>query len=141
VLLGSLAATRLHRVVTPQAIMLAYPAIGAVAVAAMALHLPPLALGALYGVWIFFGPTWDAVVSGRRILLVPDALQGRVQGVGTLVSFAMVALGPLVAGLLAQRYSGSTGFLCLAAFTSVVALAAVAGRRDAIFAAPAPELA
>jgi hypothetical protein len=28
----------------------------------------------------FFGPTWNAVVDGYRISIVPDHLQGRVNG-------------------------------------------------------------
>jgi MFS family permease len=126
-LLGAGAATRLHRIVAPRLIVVGYPWLGAIAALLIAIPLPALALGAIYGAWVFFGPTWDAVVGGHRIRIVPDAMQGRVESVTTLVAIGGAALGPLVGGLLASRLTGSASFVCVAAIGTCVALAGVAG--------------
>ena len=126
--LGAIAATRLHRLVTPRAIVVAYPWLGAAAALIMALRLPPLALGAVYGAWVFFGPTWDAVVGGHRIRIVPDAMQGRVQSVTGLVAMGGAALGPLVGGVLVETVGGSASFVCLAGAGAAIAVAGTAAR-------------
>jgi hypothetical protein len=78
--------------------------------------------GCIYGAWIFFGPTWDAVVGGRRIALTPDALEGRVSSVIGLVAAGAVALGPLAGGLLVEAVGGPASFVCLAAFGAAIAI-------------------
>jgi hypothetical protein len=97
--------------------------------------------GAIFGVWMFFGPTWDAVVVGHRIRIVPDRMQGRAESVGSLVAFGSAALGPLAAGLLASRLTGTAAFLCVTAIGTVVALDGVAawsrGLRSVAAGAPA----
>jgi len=125
-LLGAVAATRLYRLVAPRVIVVAYPWLGVLATLIIALPLPPLALGAVYGAWVFTGPTWDAVVGGHRIRIVPDAMQGRVESVTGLVAIGGAALGPLVGGVLASRLSGSAAFLTVATIGTVVALGGVA---------------
>jgi hypothetical protein len=61
--------------------------------------------------------------------------------VGSLVAFGGAALGPLVAGLLASRLTGTDAFLCVAAIGTVVALGGVAawsrGLRSVVAEAPA----
>jgi MFS family permease len=140
-LLGAVAATRLHRVVPPRLIVVGYPWLGAAAAALLALPMQPFALGAVFGVWVFFGPTWDAVVVGHRIRIVPDVMQGRVESVGSLIAFGGAALGPLVGGLLASRLSGSASFVGIAAIGTAVALGGVAawsrGLRSVAAGAPA----
>ncbi len=107
-------------------IVVGYPWLRAVAAALLALPLRPLELGTIFGVWVFFSPTWDAVVVGHRIRIVPDRMQGRVESLGSLVAFGGAALDPLVAGLLASRLTGPEAFLCIAAIGTVVALGGVA---------------
>ena len=126
--LGAIAANWLHRVVAPRAIVVGYPWLGAIAALTLALHLPPLALGAVYGGWVFFGPTWDAVVGGHRIRIVPDILQGRVESATGLVAFGGAALGPLVGGILASRLSGSEAFAVIGIAGAAVAVAGTAAR-------------
>lgn len=78
---------------------------------------------------------------GHRIRIVPDRLQGRVESVGSLVTFGGAALGPLVAGLVASRLTGAQAFLCVAAIGTAVALGGVAagspGLRSVAVEAPA----
>jgi MFS family permease len=130
---GAVAANWLHRVTSPRTIAVAYPWLAAAAALVLAFGVPPLAMGCVYGAWIFFGPTWDAVVGGRRVLLTPDALQGRASSVIGLVAAGAVALGPLVGGVLATWLSGSQAFLCLAVFGIVIAIAGTAARSLAEF--------
>jgi predicted MFS family arabinose efflux permease len=121
-LLGAVAANWLYRITSPRTIAVAYPWLAAGAALLLAFQLPPLALGCIYGAWIFFGPTWDAVVGGRRIALTPDALQGRVSSVIGLVAAGAVALGPLAAGLLLEAVGGPASFVCLAVFGAAIAI-------------------
>jgi MFS family permease len=51
-------------------------------------------------------PSMNAVVVGYRIAIVPDNLQGRVNSVARLLAQLGSPLGPLVAGLLLQSFSG-----------------------------------
>ena len=125
-LLGAVAATRLHRVVAPRLIVVGYPWLGVIAALLIAIPLAPLALGAIYGAWVFFGPTWDAVVGGHRIRIVPDAMQGRVESVTALIAMGGAAVGPLVGGALASRLTGSQSFVCVALIGTCVALGGVA---------------
>jgi MFS family permease len=121
-LVGAIAAPRLQRHVSRRLIVAGYPWVGVFVVAAMALLPPPLALGALFGAWITFGPLWDAVVVGYRLAIVPDELQGRVESVGVLIAFGGAALGPLAAGF-AFSFVGSRATLGLiGAWTLVLAV-------------------
>lgn len=88
----------------------------------------PLVIGALLGVLSFLGPTWNAVVDGYRISIVPDELQGRVASVDHLVAFGGAALGPLVAGVLLETIGGSGTFLGVAALMLALAVVGVLAR-------------
>jgi predicted MFS family arabinose efflux permease len=125
---GALAATRLHRVFTPRAIVITYPWLGAAAMLLLVIHLPPVAMGAVFGVWIFFGPTWDAIVEGRRILVTPDAMQGRASSVVFLLAFGGAALGPLIGGVLVSVLGGAKAFLVVGLFGVLLASAATLSR-------------
>ncbi len=97
-LAGAAAAPRLRTLVSRRAIVVGYPWIGVAALAALTALPPPLAMGALFGSWVFFGSLWDAIVVGYRLTIVPDELQGRVESVSSLIAFGGAALGPLAAG-------------------------------------------
>jgi MFS family permease len=121
-LLGAFAAPRLQRVVSRRAIVVGFSWLGVAVLAALILTPPPLALGALFGVWLFFGPLWDALVVGYRLALVPDELQGRVESAGILIAFGGAALGPLVAGAAFTVLGGAGTFAALAAWMLALAL-------------------
>jgi MFS family permease len=125
---GAIAATRLHRVFSPRAIVVAYPWLGAAATLLLVIRQPPLAMGAIFGVWVFFGPTWDAIVEGRRLLLTPDDMQGRASSVVYLFALGGAALGPLVGGVLVTGLSGSEAFLAVGLFGVLLAGAATLAR-------------
>ena len=106
-LLGAVAATRLHRFVAPRVIVAGYPWLGAVALLALPAH--PFALGAIFGVWVFFGSDVGRRRGRPSHPYRPRRLQGRVESVGSLVAFGGAALGPLVGGLVASRLTGARG--------------------------------
>ena len=106
------------------------------AIAALLLELPPIAMGGACAVWMFLGPTWDATVVGHRIRIAPDALQGRIESVSSLVSFGAAALGPLVAGVVAGRAGVQTALVVLGAVMLGTALAGALVRFPSRLVAP-----
>jgi MFS family permease len=121
---GAIAATRLHRVFSPRAIVVTYPWLGVAAMLLLVVRQPPLVMGAIFGVWVFFGPTWDAIVEGRRLLLTPDEMQGRASSVVYLFALGGAALGPLLGGVLVTALGGSKAFLAVGLFGVLLAGAA-----------------
>jgi MFS family permease len=122
-LAGAVAAPFLRAHISARLIVAGYCWVGAGAVFALVSTPPALAMGAIFGAWVFFGPLWDAVVMGYRLRIVPDAIQGRVESVGTLISFGAAALGPLAAGLLLDGVGARPTLL--AAATAMVLLGVV----------------
>jgi MFS family permease len=127
-LLGAIAAPRLQRSVSRRAIVVGYSWLGVAVLGALLTMPPPLVLGILYGVWLFFGPLWDALVVGYRLAIVPDQLQGRVESTGILISFGGAAIGPLAAGTLFDAVGGRGTFAALACWMLVLALVGSASR-------------
>lgn len=64
----------------------------------------PLALGAVNAIAFFFVPIYGGTQFSYRLLLVPDALQGRVNSVFRLVTFGCQTLGFVLMGALLQWY-------------------------------------
>jgi len=122
-LLGALAAPRLRRVIPGRAIVVGFPWLGAAVLSLLAVAPHPLLLGLLYAVWLFFGPVWNAIVDGYRISVVPDELQGRVEGVASLVSFAVLPLGPLAAGFALETVGPDATLLVFGAWLLALGLA------------------
>jgi MFS family permease len=127
-LAGAAAAPRLRNLVSRRAIVVGYPWIGVVVLVALTTLPPPLALGALFGAWVFFGPLWDAIVVGYRLTIVPDELQGRVESVSSLIAFGGAALGPLTAGVAFAAFGARTTIGLIAAWTLAVAVTGTLSR-------------
>jgi MFS family permease len=119
---GALAAVRLQRIVSRRLIVVGYPWIGVGVLLALLSTPPPLVLGALFGLWVFFGPLWDAIVVGYRLSIVPDQLQGRVESVGTMIAFGGAALGPLAAGAAFGAFGPRATIALIGAWTLALAL-------------------
>lgn len=66
------------------------------------------------------------MVVGARLRLTPDHLRGRVISAARLISGSLLALGPLVAGLLVQGLGTTDTLLLLAGWQLLVALTATA---------------
>jgi predicted MFS family arabinose efflux permease len=121
-ILGALAAPWLRRRITPRAVVVGFNWIYVVVLVGLVEAPDALVIGALLSALSFFGPTWNAVVDGYRISIIPDALIGRAQSFDSLVAFGTASLGPLIAGVLLEVIGGDGTFLVLAAFMLVLAI-------------------
>lgn len=120
-LLGALTAPRLRRRIGGRTIVVGYNWIGVAVVLPLVAASHPLVLGAIFGVMVFFGPTWNAVVDGYRISITPDHLQGRVSSADNVLAFSAIPLAPLVSGLLLEAVGGDATLLALGAFIAILA--------------------
>ena len=84
-------------------------------------HTPALLMALVFGASLIT-PTYDAVQMGYRLALVPDALQGRVNGVFRLVADGAKPLGAAATGIVLERGGATTGIVVSAGFLAVVAL-------------------
>ena len=127
-LLGVLLATRLARMLSMRAVVIATMCVPALLTPLLAVVPNPLALGVIYSGMFVLHPTWAAVIGPYRVTLVPDRLQGRVQSVMAILSYGAVPLGSLLVGFLLQ-WIGATGtILILSLVMLVVAMAAVVSK-------------
>ncbi len=85
----------------------------------------PLALAAAYAVLAFCGPVYNVVQLSRRLAMIPDGLQGRVNSAFRCAASALHPAGTLLCGVLAEHFGGVVTALC---FTAVMAVLAVAAR-------------
>jgi MFS family permease len=60
-------------------------------------------LGIIYGIIVFTMPVYSVVVLSYRLVLIPDALQGRVNSAVRLLVFGFQPLGSALAGLLLEN--------------------------------------
>jgi MFS family permease len=68
-----------------------------------ALAPTPLALGLTLAVGLLMAAIYSGAIIAYRLVRTPDAMQGRVIGVGRLLTFGGQSLGYLLMGLLIQR--------------------------------------
>ena len=136
-MLGAIAAPHLRRRLSPRLVVVGINWIDAVVIAAFAIAPDALVLGALLALLSFAGPTWNAVVDGYRISIIPDALIGRAQSLDSLVAFGSASLGPLLAGVLLEAFGGDTTFVLFAGLMLGVGIAStVVGALRQLDAAP-----
>jgi predicted MFS family arabinose efflux permease len=127
-LLGALAAPRLRHLIGGRTIVVGFNWVGVAVIVPLMIASHPLALGGIAAVIAFFGPTWNAVVDGYRISIVPDHLQGRVSSVDNLMAFSAIPLAPLVAGLLLEATSGDVTLIALGAVMLTLAVVGTVSR-------------
>ncbi len=123
-LLGAMLAPRLRRLLPTRAIVVGVNWIWAALLPLMALRVPPIALGPIFGLMTFVGPAWNVVIGTYQLTMIPDRLLGRVQSVEMLLSWGAIPLGSLVAGLLLQGLGPTAATIAFAAM--MIAIAAVA---------------
>ena len=123
-ILGALAAPWLRRRISPRAVVTGYNWVYVAIILALAVAQHPAVIGSLLGALAFFGPTWNAVVDGYRISIIPDAMIGRVQSFDSLVAFGTASFGPLIAGILLDAFGGGPTLLVLAAIMLTLAVVA-----------------
>ena len=122
-IVGAIAAPHLRRRVSPWLVVVGINWIYGLLIAAFAIAPDALVLGALLAVLSFVGPTWNAVVDGYRISIIPDALIGRAQSFDSLIALGSASLGPLLAGVLIEGFDSDTTFVLFAGFMLAVAIA------------------
>jgi predicted MFS family arabinose efflux permease len=121
-ILGVTAAPFLRRRVGARTIVVGYSWVAAAVVVPIVLTSHPIAWGVIFAVLVFLGPTWNAIVDGYRISITPDRLQGRVSSADNLIAFSAIPLGPLIAGVLLETFSGDTALLALGCFMLAIAV-------------------
>lgn len=101
----------------------------------------PQALGAVFAVYMFCGPLYNVVQLSRRLAMIPDGLQGRVNSAFRLAANLLYPVGAGLCGLLAEHVG--TGWTVAVFGTVMAALALVAAldrviRREGLDDGPAP---
>ncbi|KZM69939.1 MFS transporter [Nocardia terpenica] len=91
----------------------------------VALVSAPLVLGLLMAGTGFAGALMNVVVGVRQLRITPDALQGRVNSVFSLLSFGMSSAGAFVGGVLLSAIGTRATAVSIAAAMGVLALIAV----------------
>ena len=127
-LLGAFVAPRMRHLIGGRTIVVGFNWVGVAVIAPLVIVSHPLAYGAIFAVLAFFGPTWNAVVDGYRIRIVPDHLQGRVSSVDNLLAFSALPLAPLLAGLLIEGIGGDETLIVLGAVMLVLAVVGTVSR-------------
>jgi len=123
-LLGALAATRLHRHLSPRLTIIGVNWIWAALLPLFLLTTAPIPTGLLGAACAFVGPIWNVVILTYAAVLVPGELLGRVTSAAMTLSWGVLPLGSLSAGYLLTT-TGPAGTLgALAAVMLATALAA-----------------
>jgi hypothetical protein len=84
-----------------------------------------LAIGLVVAAAEFPTPITNSKVSGLRIGMTPEHLQGRVQAASTFLAMSLGWLGPLAVGFLFQHAGSTATVLTLTAWTTCLALVAI----------------
>ena len=87
----------------------------------------PWTLGAVYAVFYFVGPVYNVVQLSRRLAMIPDGLQGRINSAFRFATSLLYPLGAWLCGVLAE-FAG-TG-VAVAVFTTLMVLVASAAARN-----------
>src|SRR5262249_42866334 len=123
-LLGALAASRLTRLVSPYASIIAvFWGLAALTPVAAVLYSGYL-LGVLFAPMAILPATANTTIITGALLLTRDELRGRLSSVLTLLSGSAAVLGPVLGGLLATAFTGGVAVLLCAAGAALTALAA-----------------
>jgi predicted MFS family arabinose efflux permease len=89
----------------------------------------PLALAVVFGVMMFAAPIYNVVQLSRRLAMIPDGLQGRVNSAFRLAANLLYPVGAALCGALIEH--GGTG-LAVAVFSVVAAVLVVATALDPV---------
>jgi Na+/melibiose symporter-like transporter len=123
-LAGALAAPRLRRLVPTRGVVIGVNWVWAAILPLMALPVPPIVLGPLFGLMTFAGPTWNVVIGTYQLTMIPDRLLGRVQSVDMLLSWGGIPLGSVVAGVILERLTPTDAMLGFSAMMLAIAVVA-----------------
>ncbi len=121
-LIGALAASRLHRHLTPKTVIIGVNWTWAALLPLFALTASPLLVGAIGAACAFIGPLWNVVIITYVTVLVPNELLGRVTSAAITLSWGVMPLASLGAGYLLTTL-GPTGSVFV--LTTVMLITAV----------------
>jgi predicted MFS family arabinose efflux permease len=85
-------------------------------------------LGAVYAVLAFCGPVYNVVQLSRRLAMIPDGLQGRVNSAFRFAANVLYPVGAALCGVLAEQVGPQPTALAFAAVMAALALAAASSR-------------
>ena len=120
-ILGSIASPFLLRRVSPGHMVLGSVWWWGIVVSLLTLTTNPFVLGAGAGAALFTAPALNGTVVGLRIRLTPHRLQGRVQAVDALLSFALRPFGFLLTGYLLDWLGGRETIAVIGAWALLAA--------------------
>ena len=123
-LLGALAAGRFHRHFSPKAVIIG---VNWCWTALLPLFLLPTGapqIGAIGAATAFIGPLWNVVIVSYSSLLVPNELLGRVTSAAMTLSWGVMPIGSLAAGLLLAKVGPAGAIVVLTGVMLITAVAA-----------------
>ncbi|MES2714491.1 MAG: MFS transporter [Pseudomonadota bacterium] len=88
----------------------------------------PLTLAAAFAVLMFCGPIYNVVQLSRRLAMIPDGLQGRVNSAFRFAANVLYPLGAALCGVLAERFGATVAALAFTAVMVALALAAASSQ-------------
>jgi hypothetical protein len=132
-MLGSIAAPVVQRRFGVRRVLVGVALARTVVVLAAALTGSAIALAVALASVVLLSPVVGAVMATARMLLVPEAIFGRVTGTTSFISSVLQPAAPLLAGLLVAALAPPLVLLVLvAAFAAVTVLAALMPGLDAL---------
>jgi MFS family permease len=123
-LIGALAASRFHRHFTPRMVIIGVNWCWAALLPLFLITTNPLLIGAISAATAFIGPLWNVVIVSYSALLVPNELLGRVTSAALTLSWGVMPIGSLGAGLLLATAGSTSAILVL---TGIMLATAIAG--------------
>lgn len=121
-LVGALLATWAVRKLPPSAIFLAAAWIAPIAAVALAVGVPPIAMGIILACVFVRGPAANALFFAYVAVLVPDELQGRVIGATMFMVYIGPAIGILAIGGVYDLAGSTVVFLMMGVISLLAAL-------------------
>jgi MFS family permease len=88
----------------------------------------PWAMAAVYAVMVFCGPIYNVVQLSRRLAMIPDGMQGRVNSAFRFAANVLYPVGAALCGWLAEHAGPGWAVACFTAVGAGLAIAAVASR-------------
>jgi len=122
--LGSVAAPWFQQRMSMKTIVIGANWVWALALPGIAITDNLVVLGALLAIMAFVGPLWNVAIDVYRLLITPDALQGKVGSAISLLAWGAIPLGSLLAGYLLDSFGSSNTSLALSGGMLVVAILA-----------------
>lgn len=127
-LLGALAGGWFARRFTFGQVIAGVLAVQAAMLPLMVVAPGPWTLGVVYAVLAFCGPVYNVVQLSRRLAMIPDGLQGRVNSAFRFAANVLYPVGAALCGWLAEHRGPGTAAAVFTVVMAALAVAAAASR-------------